>query len=47
MVHPPHFSWYTPPLSLYQKISGRLYHEKRPKLAPQTGSENRVARNVE
>ena len=47
MVHPHAFSWYTPPLSLYQKACGPQYHEKRPKLAPQTGSENRVARYVE
>ena len=37
----------SPPLSLYRKTSGPQYHEKRPKFARQTGSENRVARYVE
>ena len=49
------WGWYTstlfygtpPPLSLYQKIGGPQFHEKHPKFARQTGSENRVARYVE
>ena len=49
------WGWYTPtlfsgtppPLSLYQKLAGPQYHENPPDLAPQTGSENRVARYVE
>ena len=36
-----------PPLSLYRKVAGPQYHEKLLKSAPQTGSENRVARYVE
>ena len=35
-----------PPLSLFQKISGPQFHEKHPKFARQTSSENRVARYV-
>ena len=32
-----------PPLSLWRKACGPQWHEKHPKFAPQTGSENRVA----
>ena len=47
MVHPHAFFRYTPPFVPVPKSSGPQYHEKRPKFAPQTGSENRVARYVE
>ena len=47
LEHPHGFFWNTPPLSLFQKISGPQFHEKHPKFARQTGSENRVARYVE
>ena len=44
---PTAFSVTPPPLSLFQKISGPQFHEKHPKFARQTVSENRVARYVE
>ena len=44
---PRFFMEHPPPLSLYQKIGGPQFHEKHPKFARQTGSENRVARYVE
>ena len=44
---PRFFPVHPPPLSLYRKACGPQYHEKLFKFAPQTGSENRVARYVE
>ena len=47
MFHPHAFYVPPPPLSLEQKVAGPQEHEKHPKFARQTVSENRVARNVE
>ena len=48
MLHPQHFSCYTPPLCPCNKKHAAFCNMKNtPDLAPQTGSENRVARNVE
>ena len=47
MFHPHAFLCSTPPLSLEQKVAGPQEHEKHPKFARQTVSENLVARNVE
>ena len=48
VFHPHAFLCSTPPpLSLLQKACGFWNMKNTPNLAPQTGSENRVARNVE
>ena len=48
MLHHPHFSCYTPPLCPCNKKHAVVCNMKNtPDLAPQTGSENRVARYVE
>ena len=48
MLHSPHFSCYTPPFVPVTKSMRSFVNMKNtPDLAPQTGSENRVARYVE
>ena len=47
MLHHPHFSCYTPPFVPVTKNAVVCNMKNTPDLAPQTGSENRVARNVE